>query len=132
MRRSSSSLSSGGSKAGRRARSASSLLLSQQRQRGPGAAQRDAHVAVAQRDGDAQLLRHARGFEQLAARHHAELAAEAPLVRRQQEVEQQRRELAVLDHLAQVEAFPAILLRQRVEAALVELDAHGSRGARAR
>ena len=88
----------------------------------PGPAQGDPDVAVAERDRDLELVGDLGGLEQLAARGDAELHAQALLVGGEDQVDQQRGELLVANHLPQVLGLEAPLLGQRLVALAVELD----------
>ena len=122
MRSSSSSVSSGGvDRAGHELRHQPGLAPPGERS--PRTPERHANVAIAQRDRDVVGLGRPGRLEQLGARGDAELAAQPLLVRGEHEVHQQGGELLLPDHLAKVEPLEASLLRQRLVALGVELDA---------
>src|SRR5690606_9990557 len=95
--------------------------------RSPRSAERQADVAVAERDRDSEGLRRPGGLEQLRTGLDAETPAELPLVRDEDQIDEERRELTAPDDLLQVERLEAVRARQRVEPRGVELDAHSVR-----
>ena len=101
--------------------------LAQERRRAPGPQHGHPHRAVAQRHRNVVFLRDLGGLQQLDARRHAQLPSQPLLVGSQNQVGQQRAELALANDFLEVEVFPAVARRQCRIALRVQLDAHAIR-----
>ena len=89
----------------------------------PGPAQGDAHVAVAEHQGNVQGFGALRGLQELFSGRHAGLVAQPLLVGGENQVGQKGAELFAANELLQIQLLPGLAVGQCLIAVLIELDA---------